>query len=185
MRTATLSNFNVPGTSGRTPVGPKTNYAWPTTFKRDYAIKIEYFIVHGNAASDISETVRHALLMLVSHYYENRENELIGTISKTLPYGFDDHLLAAVHAILMLGALKTVSTRILRNKIMLFLDQLRPHLQRETHRSKQCLLNLGVNIRATRGDNQKVESLETQATLILVLSYPGRGQSWGQSTLVV
>jgi len=28
--------------------------------------------------------------MLVSHYYENRENELIGTISKTLPYGFDD-----------------------------------------------------------------------------------------------
>jgi hypothetical protein len=28
--------------------------------------------------------------MLVAHYYENREPELIGTISKTLPYGFED-----------------------------------------------------------------------------------------------
>ena len=90
LQTATLSNFHVLGTSGRTLVSPKTGYAWPTTFQRDDAIKIEYVIGYGDAATDIPETIRHALLMLVSHYYENRENELIGTTSKTLPYGFDD-----------------------------------------------------------------------------------------------
>ena len=90
LQTATLSNFHVLGTSGRTLVSPKTGYAWPTTFQRDDAIKIEYVIGYGDAATDVPETIRHALLMLVAHYYENRENELIGTISKTLPYGFDD-----------------------------------------------------------------------------------------------
>lgn len=39
---------------------------------------------------DVPVIVRHALLMLVAHYYENRKNELIGTISKILPHGFDD-----------------------------------------------------------------------------------------------
>ena len=90
LQTATLSNFHVLGTPGWTLVSPKTGYSWPTTLQRDDAIKIEYVIGYGDAVSDIPETVRYALLMLVSHYYENRENELIGTISKTLPYGFDD-----------------------------------------------------------------------------------------------
>ena len=85
LQTATLSNFHVLGTSGRTLVSPKTNYAWPTTFQCDDVIKIEYVIGYGDAAADVPETVRYALLMLVSHYYENRENELIRTISKTLP----------------------------------------------------------------------------------------------------
>ena len=90
LQTATLSNLHALDTAGRKLVSPKTGYAWPTTFQRDDAIKIEYVIGLGDAASDIPETVRYALLMLVSHYYENRENELISTISKTLPFGFDD-----------------------------------------------------------------------------------------------
>jgi hypothetical protein len=32
------------------------------------------------------------MLMLVSFWYENRENELIGVTSKTLPFGFADLL---------------------------------------------------------------------------------------------
>ena len=90
LQTATLSNFHVLGTSGRTLVSPKTGYSWPTTFQRDDAIKIEYMIGYGNAPTDIPETVRHALLMLVAHYYENRENELVGVTSKALPFGFND-----------------------------------------------------------------------------------------------
>ena len=86
MQTATLSNFHVLGTSGRILVSPKTGYAWPTTFQRDDAIKIEYVIGYGDAAANVPETVRHALLMLVAHYYENRENKLVGVTSKTLPF---------------------------------------------------------------------------------------------------
>ena len=90
LQTDTLSNYHVLGTSGRMLISPKTGFNWPTTFQRDDAIKIEYVIGYGNAPTDIPETIRHALFMLVAHYYENREPELIGTISKTLPFGFED-----------------------------------------------------------------------------------------------
>ena len=90
LQTDTLSNYHIMGTAGRTLVSPKAGFNWPVTFQRDDAIKIEYVIGYGGAATDVPETIRHALLMLVAHYYENRENELIGTTSKTLPYGFED-----------------------------------------------------------------------------------------------
>ena len=90
LQTDTLSNYHVLGTSGRMLVSPKTGFSWPITFQRDDAIKIEYVIGYGDAPTDVPETIRHALFMLVAHYYENREPELVGTISKTLPYGFED-----------------------------------------------------------------------------------------------
>jgi len=90
LQTSTLSQFWILGTAGQTTVTPKTGYKWPTTFNRDDAIKIEYTIGHGTSGSSIPQAVRHAMLMLIGHYYENRENELIGTISKTLPFGFED-----------------------------------------------------------------------------------------------
>jgi uncharacterized phiE125 gp8 family phage protein len=89
IQTATLSDFYVLGTKGRTTVKPKPGQAWPSTFTRDDAIKIEYVIGYGAARSDVPQTVRHGLMMLIAHWYENRENELMGTISKTLPHGFE------------------------------------------------------------------------------------------------
>ena len=89
LQTATLSDFFVLGTKGKTIIRPKPSKAWPTTFDRDDAIKIEYVIGFGGSPSDVPQTVRHGLMMLVAHWYENRENELIGTSSKTLPHGFE------------------------------------------------------------------------------------------------
>ena len=92
LQTDTLSNYKVFGLSDHSVIQPKSGFTWPTTEQRHDAIKIEYEIGYGNAATDVPQTVRHALLMLVSHYYEHRENELVGTISKTIPYGFEDLL---------------------------------------------------------------------------------------------
>jgi uncharacterized phiE125 gp8 family phage protein len=92
LQTATLADFNVFGTPNRITITPKTGKAWPVTQTRDDAIKIEYVIGYGASSTSVPQTVRHALLMLVAHWYENRENELIGTISKTLPFGFEDLL---------------------------------------------------------------------------------------------
>jgi len=89
LQTATLSDFYVLGTKGQTTIKPKPGKAWPSTFTRDDAIKIEYVIGYGDARSDVPQTVRHGLMMLIGHWYENRENELMGTISKTLPHGFE------------------------------------------------------------------------------------------------
>jgi|14BtaG_2_1085337.scaffolds.fasta_scaffold22498_4 uncharacterized phiE125 gp8 family phage protein len=85
----TLSNYHVLGRPGKTIVKPKSGQNWPTVFVRDDAIKIEYVVGYGDTARTVPQTIRHGLMMLIGHWYENRENELIGTISKTLPHGFE------------------------------------------------------------------------------------------------
>jgi len=89
LQTDTLSNYYVIGTKGYKTIYPKSGYTWPTVFKRDDAIKITYVVGYGDSAESVPTTVRHAIKMLVANYYENRENELIGTISKTLPFGVE------------------------------------------------------------------------------------------------
>ena len=90
LQTDTLSNYKVFGLSDHSVIQPKAGFTWPTTEQRQDAIKIEYVIGYGATRADIPSSIRHALLMLVAHYYENREVELVGVNSKTLPFGFDD-----------------------------------------------------------------------------------------------
>ena len=90
LQTATLTDFDVFGTARNKTVSPKTGFSWPVTQQRSDAIKIEYVVGYGDSVNDIPDTVRHALMLLVSNWYENRSNELIGIASKTLPHGFDD-----------------------------------------------------------------------------------------------
>ena len=92
MQTDTLSNFDIFGRSMNTVIKPKSGFNWPVAQQRSDAIKIEFVAGFGDAASDIPETIRHAMLMLIAFWYENRENELIGVTSKTLPFGFADLL---------------------------------------------------------------------------------------------
>lgn len=92
LQTDTLSHYDVFGLSQNKTVKPKTGYGWPTAQLRQDAIKIEYVVGFGDASTDVPESLRHAMLMLIAHWYENRENELVGVASKTLPFGFEDLL---------------------------------------------------------------------------------------------
>ena len=87
LQTATLADFNVFGTPNRITITPKTGKAWPITQNRDDAIKIEYVIGYGASSTSVPQTVRHALLMLVAHWYENRETTQEKQM-QDLPYGF-------------------------------------------------------------------------------------------------
>ncbi len=87
LQTATLADFNIFGTPNRISIAPKTSKAWPITQTRDDAIKIEYVIGYGSTSASVPQTVRHALLMLVSHWYENREASSEKQMMN-LPYGF-------------------------------------------------------------------------------------------------
>jgi uncharacterized phiE125 gp8 family phage protein len=89
LQTDTLSNYYIIGSKSYKTIYPKSGFSFPVTFKRDDAIKITYVVGFGDTAESVPETVRHAIKMLVANYYENRENELIGTISKTLPFGIE------------------------------------------------------------------------------------------------
>jgi uncharacterized phiE125 gp8 family phage protein len=87
LQTATLADFNVFGTPNRITITPKTGKAWPTTQTRDDAIEIEYVVGYGSTSASVPQTVRHALLMLVAHWYENRETTQEKQM-QDLPYGF-------------------------------------------------------------------------------------------------
>ena len=92
LQTETLSNYYVIGTKGYVTIYPKSGFTWPTVFNREDAIKITYVIGYGDTAASVPATIKHALKMLVAHYYENRENELVGVNSKTLPFGIENLL---------------------------------------------------------------------------------------------
>ena len=90
LQTDTLANYQTFGTDFTSTVGPKDGFSWPATQNRSDAIRIEYEIGFGNAISDVPQSIRHALMLLIGHWYDNRENELIGTISKSIPFGFEE-----------------------------------------------------------------------------------------------
>lgn len=54
-------------------VAPKDNAAWPTADDRLDAIKITYVAGFGDTAADVPQSIRHAILMLVAHWYNHRE----------------------------------------------------------------------------------------------------------------
>ena len=83
----TLSNYNIFGTETYTTVSPKTGFSWPTTQQRADAIRIDYEIGYGDATTDVPDTIRHALMLLVAHWYENREQSQMDALND-IPFGF-------------------------------------------------------------------------------------------------
>jgi len=56
-------------------------YAWPTATLHDYnPISIEAVYGYGSRSSDVPEPIRQGMLLMISHWYENRE---IGVVGRT------------------------------------------------------------------------------------------------------
>lgn len=91
LQTDTLSNYQVTGTEFATIIGPKSGFNWPVTQDRSDAIRIEYEIGYGTATTDVPQTIRHALMLLVGHWYDNRENTQMDELSN-IPFGFESLL---------------------------------------------------------------------------------------------
>ena len=91
LQTDTLSNYEVTGTQFATKIGPKSGFSWPVTQDRQDAIKIEYEIGYGDATTDVPQTIRHALMLLVGHWYDNREQTGYDELSN-IPFGFESLL---------------------------------------------------------------------------------------------
>lgn len=61
------------------------SYAWPTTYIRDDAVIVTTQSGYGSEGQ-VPAPLRQAILMLVAHWYENREAVLTGSISKELEF---------------------------------------------------------------------------------------------------
>ncbi len=89
LQTDDINNYQVFGTDFAKTIEPKSGNSWPVAQDRSDAISVEYITGYGDASTDVTDTIKHAMMLLVANWYENRENELIGSISKTLPFGYE------------------------------------------------------------------------------------------------
>ena len=65
---------------------------WPQPYAREDAVEITWVAGYGAAASNVPPAIRAAALLLVGHWYENRDSVVIGTIVADLPMAVDSLL---------------------------------------------------------------------------------------------
>ena len=61
---------------------------WPMTACQPNAVTVSYRAGYGDAA-DVPVPIKQAMLLLIGHFYSNRENSIIGTTATNLPFGVD------------------------------------------------------------------------------------------------
>lgn len=66
--------------------------SWPSNYDRDDAVSVVYVAGFGAAASAVPAPIRHAALMLLGHYYENRESVVMGGAPVRVPDAVDSLL---------------------------------------------------------------------------------------------
>lgn len=66
-------------------VAPVAGASWPATEARINAVTIRYEAGYGANGDAVPAPIRQAILMLLGHWYENREAINIGNISTELP----------------------------------------------------------------------------------------------------
>lgn len=67
--------------------------SWPVTYDRADAMTVSFVTGYGDAASDVPQALRQAALLLVGHFYENRQQVVTGKTATSLPFAVE-HLIA-------------------------------------------------------------------------------------------
>lgn len=64
---------------------------WPATYERTAAVVVRFVAGYGAAPGSIPEPIRLAILLLVGHFYANREQVTLGAglTATQLPFGVD------------------------------------------------------------------------------------------------
>lgn len=73
-----------------TPGRIRTVYAgtWPGHLTDQNAVSVTWWAGYGPAATDVPQAIRSAILMLVAHFYENRQAAVAtGAVPQDVPFG--------------------------------------------------------------------------------------------------
>ena len=62
--------------------------SWPDIRTMEKAVNVEYIAGYGLAA-DVPQLIKQAMLLLVGHYYERREETIVGTTISTVPMAYE------------------------------------------------------------------------------------------------
>lgn len=86
--TYSASDYRVDRNATPGAVGTLYGYAWPPHLWDDNSISITWWGGYGPTGSSVPAAIRHAILMLVAHWYDtSRSGVLVGSISKEIEFG--------------------------------------------------------------------------------------------------
>ncbi len=60
---------------------------WPANLDDYNAVAVTWWAGYGASGTSVPAAIRHAILMLVGHWYESRSSVLTGSISKEIDFG--------------------------------------------------------------------------------------------------
>ncbi|MCW8918915.1 MAG: head-tail connector protein [Gammaproteobacteria bacterium] len=83
-QTLPSDQYRVDASSAPGRITPAPGVAWPATLFVPGAVSIDLTVGYGTA-DDVPGVLKQALLLLVGHWYENREGVVIGTITSEVP----------------------------------------------------------------------------------------------------
>jgi len=85
------ANYQVDAESEPGRIAPVANASWPSTQAGTMnTAAITYVAGYGNAAEDVPQELRHALLLILAHLFENREQVVIGQTAIEIPMAARD-----------------------------------------------------------------------------------------------
>jgi uncharacterized phiE125 gp8 family phage protein len=61
---------------------------WPTIYGDAEAVRVLYRAGFGDTHNDVPEKIRHAIMMLVAYWFNQRESALIDPVIVEVPFGF-------------------------------------------------------------------------------------------------
>ena len=73
-------------------ITPGYDKTWPSARQVRDAVQIRFVCGYGDAASDVPQAIKQAILLLVGHLFENREAVLVGPGATVLPMAVDSLL---------------------------------------------------------------------------------------------
>jgi uncharacterized phiE125 gp8 family phage protein len=65
----------------------KTNYTWPSAVLREANGAYIRFVCGYASAADVPQPIKQAMLLLIGHWYENRENSTVGAVNRSIEFG--------------------------------------------------------------------------------------------------
>lgn len=70
-------------------LAPSYGNTWPEAREQMAAVTIVFQCGFGASWNNVPEAIRHAIMLLVAHFYENREAVNVGNIVTPLPFAVD------------------------------------------------------------------------------------------------
>lgn len=67
-------------------IRPAYNLAWPLARCQPGSVTVRYVAGYGDAPEDVEPDIRHAMLLLIGHWFENRETVNVGNITSELSF---------------------------------------------------------------------------------------------------